>query len=253
MEIEAVVRILSRVRESVRYACGKDLCEPVYRVDALATLDKGIGNCVCYANLALALLRAAGIPAKYVTGIVADRTESHAAHAWISAYFPSWGWVEFESADWMPASGLVPRTFNMPQHITIYTGGGFGITKAPFSELHEIDYEVLSHPEIRTGIEGSVGAGSSVSWFITVSSPVSRTIDLEVRGLPPGWYGAFAQGSIEIDADSGPLHSYDVLFTVVPPPTAKPGDEAEITLSGSSGGALLGEMTVRVRVDGEGG
>ena len=170
-EIEAVARILGYIRENVRYACGKELCEPVYRVDALATLERGIGNCVCYANLALAFLRAAGIPAKYVTGFVADREESRAAHAWISVYVPTWGWVEFESSDWMPASGLVPRTFSMPEHITISLGDPVGITPASFSELHEASFEVIERPARVDRLRAEVPPGRSVSWFVAVSSP----------------------------------------------------------------------------------
>jgi len=251
-ELEAVVRILGWIRENVRYACGKELCEPVYRVDALATLDKGIGNCVCYANLALALLRAAGIPSMYVTGLVVDRAESHAAHAWISVYFPAWGWVEFESADWMPASGLVPRTFTMPQHITISVGDPAGISNAPFSELHEMDYEVTSEPKIVDRLEGEVAPGSSISWFVTLSSPDrrSQTIDLQVDGIPPGWYAAVSSPSVYIDADAGPLHSYEVLFTVAPPATADPGEIGSVTLTASSDGELLGAIEAHVTVRG---
>jgi len=62
-ELDAVVRVLSWIRREIEYACSKDLCDPVYRTDALYTMEKRKGNCVSYANLAIALLRPAGIPA----------------------------------------------------------------------------------------------------------------------------------------------------------------------------------------------
>ncbi len=123
-EIEAVARILGWVQSNVRYVCSRELCDLVPRVDALSTLDRLMGNCVNFANLCLALLRAAGIPALPVNGFVADRGGSHASHAWISVFFPDLGWVEFESSNWMPAYREVPVTFLLPQHITLYRGDG---------------------------------------------------------------------------------------------------------------------------------
>jgi transglutaminase-like putative cysteine protease len=74
--------------------------------DAVHTLAIGSNNCTNRANLALALLRAAGIPARLVSGIVSDRQYrvdffapegsgymdagwySQESHAWIEVYFP---------------------------------------------------------------------------------------------------------------------------------------------------------------------
>jgi len=51
----------------------------------------------------LALLRAVGIPCRYVNGFVADREgEEHACHARIEVLYPDIGWVEYESSYWMP-------------------------------------------------------------------------------------------------------------------------------------------------------
>ena len=57
-QLDAVIRILSWIRSEVRYACSAELCDPVYRVDAVFTMQKKMGNCVSYANLAIAMLRA---------------------------------------------------------------------------------------------------------------------------------------------------------------------------------------------------
>ncbi len=248
-ELEAVVRILSWVRDHVQYACGRDLCQPVYRIDALATLEKGIGNCVCYANLALALLRAAGIPSMYVTGFVADRADSRAGHAWIAAYFPQWGWVEFESADWIPASHLVPLTFLMPEHLTAYFGTGRGISRAEFSELHRSSYKVAAQPKPVQSLSVSVPKGKAVSLFITVACPDqrARTIDLALAGVPSGWYAALSRKVVRIDPDNDPWYTRDVFLTVIPGDDASGQDMAEISLSAQSAGKALGQITMLVK------
>jgi len=45
--------VLSWIRHEVEYACSKDLCDPVYRTDALFTMEKRKGNCVSYAQIAI--------------------------------------------------------------------------------------------------------------------------------------------------------------------------------------------------------
>ena len=217
-QLDAVVRVLSWIRREVRYACGKDLCDPVYRVDALATLEKKIGNCVSYANLAIAMLRAIGVPTVEVTGFVADRAESRAAHAWIACYFPSVGWVEFESADWMPAYREAPMTYLMPQHITIWNAiVDAGISSAPFSELHEATFSISQRPDLRTHVEGTVAAGHPIAWVITVSRPTTDDawLSLAIQDLPDGWKAALSEQEVFIgENDLGA--TLDVLVTIIP-------------------------------------
>ena len=61
------------------------------------------GYCMHYASAATLMLRAMGIPARYVTGYVADvPTSGHvnvpdsAAHAWVEVYIPGYGWEPVE-------------------------------------------------------------------------------------------------------------------------------------------------------------
>ncbi len=65
--------------------------------------ESDTGYCVHYASAAAVLLRAAGIPARYVTGYAvrarADRWVSVTdaqAHAWVEAYIPEVGWVALD-------------------------------------------------------------------------------------------------------------------------------------------------------------
>lgn len=79
------------------------------------------GVCQDLAHLMIACLRNMGIPARYVSGYIETLPPpgkkklvgSDASHAWVSVYFPSIGWVEFD-----PTNCLLP-TF---QHIVIAYG-----------------------------------------------------------------------------------------------------------------------------------
>ena len=61
------------------------------------------GYCVHYASAAAVLLRAAGIPARYVTGYLVDARENEtvsvkakSAHAWVECYIGGIGWIMLE-------------------------------------------------------------------------------------------------------------------------------------------------------------
>ena len=76
---------------------------------ALATLHRGTGNCDGYSNLYIALLRAAGIPARKLSGYLYIPSEHYTEeyldaktggtmlnnlrHAWVEFYLPEIGWV----------------------------------------------------------------------------------------------------------------------------------------------------------------
>jgi transglutaminase-like putative cysteine protease len=70
------------------------------------------GYCDYYATAMVVLARAAGLPARLVTGYASgtyDEAESQyvvteaAAHAWVEIYFPNYGWIEFEPTAGLPA------------------------------------------------------------------------------------------------------------------------------------------------------
>ncbi len=71
------------------------------------------GYCVHFASSAVVLLRAAGVPARYVTGYVATAKAGKAvdvlmanAHAWAEYYVPGIGWMILEAT---PASSEAPE------------------------------------------------------------------------------------------------------------------------------------------------
>ncbi len=79
------------------------------------------GVCQDFSHLALSCLRAAKIPARYVSGYLlthppAGQTKlkgTDASHAWISVWAPETGWVDFD-----PTNGSMPQT----EHISIAYG-----------------------------------------------------------------------------------------------------------------------------------
>lgn len=103
-EYEAVKRILNYVVDNVKYTYNP----PKY--DAIYTLNAKSGNCQNFAHLALALLRASGIPARIVGGISLKeplkipvgkgeyivQSLGQGGHAWIEVYFPDLGWLSYD-------------------------------------------------------------------------------------------------------------------------------------------------------------
>ena len=77
--------------------------------DAISTYGLNMGNCSNYAHIALALVRAAGIPARITHGYSLSKPYTLPAagesiypnwgqgtHAWIEVYYPSLGWVPYD-------------------------------------------------------------------------------------------------------------------------------------------------------------
>jgi transglutaminase-like putative cysteine protease len=105
---EATERIIDFVRSHL------SIVDPDRPKDAVSTLSDNRGNCVNRANLAMALLRSAGIPTRYVSGQIyhntleiwynvpeglAQRTFNwdNGPHSWIEVYYPDEGiWVAYD-------------------------------------------------------------------------------------------------------------------------------------------------------------
>lgn len=103
-EYEAVTAIINYVTDTVKYTYNPP------EFDALYTLTMRTGNCTNIAHLSLALLRAAGIPARIVTGVSLNKhwkvpvedyqflipAMGQGAHAWIEIYFTDLGWLSYD-------------------------------------------------------------------------------------------------------------------------------------------------------------
>ena len=81
------------------------------------------GYCVHFASAATVLLRAAGIPARYVEGFLVDGrlgqvidVTAQQAHAWVEYYLPDFGWVILEAtpSDGLPVVGPTEPPVTIP-------------------------------------------------------------------------------------------------------------------------------------------
>lgn len=79
------------------------------------------GVCQDFAHLAIACIRAVGLPARYISGYLETIAPAgkeklagvDASHAWFSVYIPQSGWIEFD-----PTNNILPGE----QHLTIGWG-----------------------------------------------------------------------------------------------------------------------------------
>jgi hypothetical protein len=120
-EYQAVNRILCWVSGAIEYRSGDEVPD-----QPLEVLRQGNANCVGAAELSVALLRAAGIPARGVRGFLASGSAAPALsrsfrtrelslgqeglHRWIEIYYPGVGWVfsdPFRSVNYVTARYLV--------------------------------------------------------------------------------------------------------------------------------------------------
>jgi transglutaminase-like putative cysteine protease len=102
-----LVRMCKGVQEQLKYAMRFELgTQP-----PATTLEEGTGTCRDYALLMMEGARSLGIAARFVTGYLYDPaldgdqkgapTPAH-PHAWMEAYLPGAGWIEFD-----PTNGIV--------------------------------------------------------------------------------------------------------------------------------------------------
>jgi transglutaminase-like putative cysteine protease len=87
--------LLAYFKENIAYEPGSTSVED----DAERVLDNRRGVCQDFAHLAIALARASGVPARYVSGYVrpADGLVE-ASHAWAELFLPSAGWVGLDTS-----------------------------------------------------------------------------------------------------------------------------------------------------------
>ena len=84
-----------------------------------SVLDGRRGVCQDFAHLMISCLRSHGVPARYVSGYLVPRpgiVGAQASHAWVAAYCPGVGWVDFD-----PTNNVMPSH----GHITLAWGRDF--------------------------------------------------------------------------------------------------------------------------------
>ena len=82
---------------------------------ALAALQKQSGNCQSHAKLYTALARAAGIPTRFVSGLVSQDGKGFLYHSWAESWLDG-RWVAVD-----PTFGQLPAD---PTHLALFEGHG---------------------------------------------------------------------------------------------------------------------------------
>ena len=98
--LEAVIELMHRIHADFEFEPGATTVST--SVDEVLSQRRGV--CQDFAHLMLACLRAHGLPARYVSGYLLTEPPPgmarlmgvDASHAWIAAYSPQHGWVEFD-------------------------------------------------------------------------------------------------------------------------------------------------------------
>jgi len=93
--VETATEISARVRSQVGYVAGST----GVRTNAQQAWDQGEGVCQDMAHVTVALLRAAGLPARYVSGYLHANPSAEPGQA---AVGESHAWVEYWAGSWLP-------------------------------------------------------------------------------------------------------------------------------------------------------
>ena len=93
--VEAAAEIASRVRSQVSYMAGAT----GVRTNAQEAWDQGQGVCQDMAHLTVALLREAGLPARYVSGYLHADPSAEPGQTVVGE---SHAWVEYWAGSWLP-------------------------------------------------------------------------------------------------------------------------------------------------------
>jgi transglutaminase-like putative cysteine protease len=114
--VESLTELKHRVHSEFLYKPASTSIE----VPLQEVMEKRHGVCQDFAHVMIGALRSVGLAARYVSGYLrsgADVQGAEASHAWVSAYVPGAGWVDFDPTnDVMPADG----------HVTVGWGRDFG-------------------------------------------------------------------------------------------------------------------------------
>jgi transglutaminase-like putative cysteine protease len=115
---EAAAAISARIRDHVTYMPGAT----GVRTNAQEAWDKGQGVCQDMAQLAVALMRAAGLPARYVSGYLHPDPKAQPGSTSIGQ---SHAWVEYWAGGWTP---LDPTSGAMvgERHVVVARGRDYG-------------------------------------------------------------------------------------------------------------------------------
>jgi len=122
--LDGVSDLMQRIKREFRY----DTTVTTISTPAEEVLANKHGVCQDFAHVMIGCLRSLGAPARYVSGYLVPRpgvVGAQASHAWISAYCPRSGWVDFD-----PTNGAVVSA----GHLTVAWGRDY----SDVSPLHGV-------------------------------------------------------------------------------------------------------------------
>ena len=142
--VEAVTDLMHRIHADFEFEPGATTVST--SVDEVLYQRRGV--CQDFAHLMLACLRGVGLPARYVSGyLLTDPPPGQprlvgadASHAWVAAYAPEHGWIEFDPTNDQPADN---------RYITLTWG-------ADFADVVPLRGVILGGGEQRMDVEVSV-------------------------------------------------------------------------------------------------
>ena len=140
-ELDRAHALAAIVAKKVKYSPGTTQAHTT----ANDALKQGEGVCQDHAHILIALARAVGMPARYITGYLnasADDGQSEASHAWAEIYTNDLGWVGFDASNG-----------NCPNDHYIRIGSGLdaldaapirGVSVGAGAEVMDVSVEVLA-------------------------------------------------------------------------------------------------------------
>ena len=168
-EAEAVDKIMDFVKTQIPTNAAQT--DP--DVNAVSSLSSSTGTCVNRAYLALALLRSAGIPARYVTGMVYGKiityhldnggyttaSWGYGLHAWVDVYYP-------QEQVWVPYDPYMDKGFVDTRHIV----SGFSVDGDPQDLATHGSYNLAYAANVNNGTVAAISNSISVSGLSDVNN-----------------------------------------------------------------------------------
>lgn len=114
---DAAKELMNRIFVDFQFVPGfSDVATPLHTV-----FNERKGVCQDFAQIAIACIRAVGLPARYMSGYIETLPPkgqeklvgADASHAWFATFIPGFGWVDFD-----PTNNLIPEN----QHLVVAWG-----------------------------------------------------------------------------------------------------------------------------------
>lgn len=120
-QLESVLDLTSRIHREFKF----DPRTTTVTTTPLEVLRLRRGVCQDFAHLQIGCLRSLGLAARYVSGYLQTDPPlgkprligADVSHAWVSVYFPEFGWLDFD-----PTNDCIPST----RHVTLGWGRDYG-------------------------------------------------------------------------------------------------------------------------------